>query len=177
MTKSLKQRLVSIMPFKLKNILFQTIFDTFSEEQRDLQIQNTNYKEVNMTSMLFSLRTLKKLGFDPKSIVDIGACKSAWTRKVREIFPNSHFLMIEAQKEKEVYLEELKAIDPNLIDYQIALLGATFMEKVPFYQTGGSGTGSSVFKELSDVPTQVKFLQMDTLDNIIKRKKINKVFF
>ena len=55
-------------------------------------------ERLGVPSMHWSLQNIKKLGFDPKFAVDIGAYEGFWTRDFLEVFPNAQVLMIEAQK-------------------------------------------------------------------------------
>ena len=41
---------------------------------------------------------LKKYGFDPKHIIDVGANHGTWTREVLKTFPDSNYTLIEPQK-------------------------------------------------------------------------------
>src|SRR6476646_7064451 len=65
---------------------------------------------------------LREQGFMPGGIVDIGAHEGQWTRMIREVFPTSPVLMIEAREEQEAVLKQLCAADKNA-NYAIALLG------------------------------------------------------
>jgi len=41
--------------------------------------------------------TLKKFGFDPKHIVDVGANHGTWTRESLHFFPNAYYTLVEPQ--------------------------------------------------------------------------------
>jgi FkbM family methyltransferase len=45
------------------------------------------------------LERLKRLGFHPANILDVGANKTLWSRSAREVFPQAGFLLIEPQVE------------------------------------------------------------------------------
>ncbi|QXU42329.1 hypothetical protein [Pedobacter sp. D749] len=89
-----------------------------------------------------SLLNLKKLGFNPVNILDIGAYEGNWALEMKSIFPKSNILMIEAQEAKrEILLEKSKLIKNSSV--VIALLGATEKEvEFNIYETA-----SSVYKE------------------------------
>jgi len=69
------------------------------------------------------LRNLRKGGFCPKRIIDAGAHRGAWTRVVKEVFPEAVVLMIEPMPECR---EELGKITARWKDvrHRAALLGA-----------------------------------------------------
>jgi len=54
----------------------------------------------------WSIENLKRNGFDPKVIADVGAFEAEFTREVSMTFPDAQFFMFEANPKKE---EGLKA--------------------------------------------------------------------
>lgn len=55
---------------------------------------NTNSKDY----LLFNFYdTLKKMGFTPQHIVDVGANHGAWTREALRYFPDAHYTLLEPQ--------------------------------------------------------------------------------
>jgi hypothetical protein len=62
--------------------------------------------KLQVCDMKWSLENLKRNGFVPKVIIDIGAYVGAWTEMAKGVFPNSYFLMIEAQPSKEAKPEK-----------------------------------------------------------------------
>lgn len=86
------------------------------------------------------MQTLKRLGFTPKKILDIGCHKGEWTRAAMVIFPCARFYMFDAEKYKEA--EEL-AKDYSF-DYNITVLSDS-STMIDWYSI--RGTGDSMFKE------------------------------
>lgn len=74
-------------------------------------------------SLHWSLQNLKRKGFNPTVIMDIGAYEGHWTADALEVFPNARILMVEAQPAKAPFLEGIKKIYPTT-DYAISLLSA-----------------------------------------------------
>jgi FkbM family methyltransferase len=52
---------------------------------------------------------LRRLGFHPKHIVDIGANHGSWTRKALVYFPEAHYTLVEPQDHLKVHIEDLLA--------------------------------------------------------------------
>jgi FkbM family methyltransferase len=53
----------------------------------------------------FSL--LKRYGFNPKHIIDVGANKGSWTRTALLFFPDSHYTLLEPQDHLKVHIQDL----------------------------------------------------------------------
>ncbi len=56
-------------------------------------------------SNLFPL--IKKFGFDPKHIVDVGANHGSWTREAVQYFPRAHYTLVEPQHELRIHSQDL----------------------------------------------------------------------
>lgn len=50
---------------------------------------------------------LRRFGFDPKHILDIGANRGNWTREAIKYFPRAHYTLVEPQDELKVYVQDL----------------------------------------------------------------------
>lgn len=120
-------------------------------------------------SMHGGLQRLKTLGFNPESILDIGAYEGGWTRVAKAVFPQSRVLMIEAQTEKATVLDAVcKAFDGS-VEYRIALLGRRNQEEATYYQmiTPWGSTGSSLYEEQTAFERRVITLPMRRLDDLL----------
>jgi FkbM family methyltransferase len=53
----------------------------------------------------FSL--IKRYGFDPKNIVDVGANRGTWTRKALSFFPDASYTLVEPQDHLKVHIQDL----------------------------------------------------------------------
>jgi FkbM family methyltransferase len=95
-----------------------------------------------------SLRSLRNNGFLPRLIVDVGAYHGDWSRLASGIFPDAEVRMFEAQKSKSAALEAAVEEIGSRSQYSICLLGADNGAEVVFFE---QETGSSVFKEVSDI--------------------------
>src|SRR3989338_719853 len=107
------------------------------------------FKTASCVDIEWCMRNLKRKGFYPKAIVDIGAYVGMWTIQINKIFPDSYILMIEAQPDKEACLKKVKDKFPSSVDYIINLVGSRNQDAMEFFQMG---TGSSVLEEQSNVP-------------------------
>ena len=119
-------------------------------------------------SNFWSFCNMRRLGFSPKFILDVGAYKGEWTTMMRQIYPAAFFLMLEAQEERIPDLERIKNFHPNTTDYRIALLGAEQHSSVIFHKCATAPTGCSVLQARKSG----SFLQvnrpMRTIDSILK---------
>ena len=83
----------------------------------------------------WSLMQLRRLGFIPKHIMDVGAFKGDWARVGVKTFPEATIFCIEPQNESQQDLQELAREYSNIKVIQ-TLLGASKRENVPFQQIG-----------------------------------------
>ena len=106
---------------------------------------------------------LKRKGFMPDRIIDVGAYEGSWTRLVRSVFDKVPVTMIEAQDGKKPLLDAVcrEISDTSLVS---ALLGSVGGTSVTFYEME---TGSSTRPENSNVARQERILTTQTLDDVI----------
>jgi FkbM family methyltransferase len=122
--------------------------------------------------MFTRLESLKKYGFDPVFVLDIGANIGQWNREFSKLFPTSRIKSFEANSSCEKYLQDL--------DYTICLLGDEDEKVVDFYKTNLNGptpTGASVFRELhtlyDDSSLTIDKMKMKKLDTLLRDQKID----
>jgi FkbM family methyltransferase len=53
------------------------------------------------------LSLIKRFGFNPRHIVDVGANEGSWTRRVLQFFPDAHYTLVEPQDHLKVYIQDL----------------------------------------------------------------------
>jgi FkbM family methyltransferase len=107
-----------------------------------------SYKEtllhkLGVPHMFWSLRNIKKNGFEPKVIYDVGAYQGEWSISALNIFPNAKVWMFEGQANKEAYLK--KVSQKSNVNYVISLLGAEDNKAVYFSE---SETASSINRNI-----------------------------
>ena len=93
--------------------------------------------------MFIRLEKLKKLGYTPSTILDIGAYKGDWTKDMLKIYPDSKYYLIEANDHRAI--DSLANIR-NIYIYKNTILNDKIQE-VDWYQN--HKTGDSMFKENS----------------------------
>jgi FkbM family methyltransferase len=125
--------------------------------------------DVGAPGMLWGLLRLRDLGFEPRCLVDIGACRGDWTRLWRSVFPDAMVIMVEPQARHAPTLQSLAAASPQRLRYAHALLGPPGLHEADFHvlDDAGGGTGSSVLPERSDVPRHVVKMPVHTLDSLL----------
>lgn len=90
----------------------------------------TNVKDhLGVPSLSWTLNNLKKIGYQPKMVLDIGAYQGYWTRDLLRVFPEASILMIEGQESKRAILSKLINDKCSL---EIALLSTKDDELVSF---------------------------------------------
>ena len=79
--------------------LLSTIIDRFRYKISHL----SKFPKGNLVA---TFRNLKKRGFTPTHIVDVGANKGRWSRDARLVYPECEFTLIEPQREMAKYLDK-----------------------------------------------------------------------
>jgi FkbM family methyltransferase len=126
-------------------------------------------EKLGVPSQEASFKNIRKLGFSPKSCLDIGAYEGFWTHDFKRIFPDCSVMMFEGQVLKEPALRNIKK-EYKDVDYKIALLGAN-KTNVSFniYETA-----SSVLAEHNDTNAKIETRTLVTLDEQLKTSGFEK---
>jgi len=121
------------------------------------QVTNTN-----------SILSLLKEKINPDLILDIGCGYGEWFSKCYNFFPNSKYLLYDANKYNEIKLYELKKKYPSIF-YKICLLSDE-VKNLKFYNMG---YGSSVYEEKTNFKRTVENITSTTLINELKNISVN----
>jgi FkbM family methyltransferase len=125
-------------------------------------------EHLGVPSLHWSLQNLKKKGFNPTQVVDIGAYEGGWTKDFLEVYPQSNILMIEAQQKKEPILKALKTNNSN-IDYAIALVSSDDNLEVNFLE---NETASHINSTQSTGTDTSNIVKTKSLVTILSEKKM-----
>ena len=116
--------------------------------------------------MEWSLRNMRRLGFNPRAAVDVGAYQGEWAVLARKIFPEISVLMVEAQAGRRPDLEAVKGRLGVGVDYRIAVLGPRNGETVFFNEYPDAPTASSVLAWNSSTARRIS-CTTQTLDTVL----------
>jgi len=111
------------------------------------------------------LLKLKRDGFEPKVIYDIGCCVLHWTKIARQIWPDAKIILFDAFQSAEFLFEGF--------DYHMGVLSDTDGKKVKFYQNDYFPGGNSYYKENNDQvfpPERYIEKECKTLDTVVKER-------
>lgn len=122
--------------------------------------------------LYWSIDNLKRNGFKPKVIADVGAYAGEFSTEVLKTFPESVFYMFEANPEKEAGLKNVVDRHAGKMKLFMSCLGSKPGEEVTFHLME---TASSVLDEHFDKHMPSVTLKTETLDNIFTRENIVKV--
>ena len=106
----------------------------------------------------WSLMQLRRFGFIPKLVLDVGAFESSWARVCLNVFPEATITCIEPQDAPQKELKKLVREHSNVRVIQ-TLLGKSEREDVPFDEIG---SGSSVLLG-SRIETKRRMTTIDAL--------------
>jgi FkbM family methyltransferase len=110
---------------------------------------------------------MKRHGFAPKHVIDVGANKGNWTRAAIKFFPDAHYTLVEPQ-------DHLKAHVQDLIDlgYKIEWINAGAGEKsgtFPFAVSSRNDSSSFVpgQRQAASTNSQLPLVRVTTLNEIV----------
>lgn len=133
-----------------------------------------HYECLNQSLLLLSshvdyLKSLKKSGFEPKVIYDIGACVLQWTKAVESLWPNAEIVLFEANPHCEFLYSKYR--------YHIGVLSHTSNINVKFYLNEFFPHGASYYREIGSEESAILFpenkyynIKTVTLDDIVTSK-------
>lgn len=137
----------------MKKLIKKLLPANFKQDMKD---------HLGVPSLSALLKHLKKIGYTPTVVYDIGAYEGYWAMDFRRVFPKSEIYMFEAQQSKEPLLRSRCNADARL-KYSISLLGAEANIPVWFDE---SETGSHVDQHAAP---QSHNRITDRLDDLVKR--------
>lgn len=115
-----------------------------------------------------SLKFYERLkAFDVKldNIIDGGCHRGNWSKRIKEIYPDSNFYLIDAQDQ---YRQELDKIGQF---YCVALGMRNEDRKFYFAQNKDKSTGSSLYKENSNILFDEKTIPVKKLSDVVPDQK------
>jgi FkbM family methyltransferase len=118
-------------------------------------------------NLVNALSNLKKLGFLPSCVLDVGAHNGNWSHNTKSLYPEIEYILFEPLPGKAEKLKQ-RFVNTNTVIYPV-LLGGKHRIDVPFYKME---TGSSVYEELTNVPREKILLDMFTLDSVLSKHQI-----
>jgi FkbM family methyltransferase len=110
-----------------------------------------------------SLDLLRRRGFSPRHVLDIGAFEGTWTRMCKDVWPEARVCMIEAQPQKAPILKGIAGALPG-VELRTALLSDTAGQRVSFHL---AETGSSSMSMLSTPDAPTIELETQTLSSVL----------
>jgi FkbM family methyltransferase len=110
------------------------------------------------------LALLKKKGFQPKVIYDIGAYRGAWSQEIEKVFSASQFFLFEANEENRPFLQKLP--------FSYFCTALSDQEGVATLYANNS-SGDSLFKEQTRFYAQGKYVEkqvrVSTLEGVVSK--------
>lgn len=110
-----------------------------------------------------SLRRLKRNGFSPSQVFDVGAYQGDFAQLCWDVWPGASVVAFEVLEHKVKQLHDLRAQGRRL-DVVPCLLGSERRDSVPFHQLE---TASSVLKEHVEQDVAIGHFAMNTIDHFV----------
>jgi FkbM family methyltransferase len=163
--RSLVRRLLAwwlgLLPRSLRDRLWLHLLSRTSEAVRF---------RAGVPTMAGTMGHLAANGFDPRWVVDVGACVGDWAAEAAAAFPRSRVVMIDGNPNNRAALEAAARKLGKRARHHLLLLGAEEREAVPFYVLENGG--SSVLEELTAMDRSVVQLPMRTLDGLFRDEPV-----
>ena len=125
------------------------------------KFQNHN----QVTNLDIIITSLKNKNFEPEYVVDVGCFRGIWTNKLLKFFPNSKYILFDADDKNIEYLDKLKFNHKN-VDYKIKLLSDEEKE----YDFFSMASGSSIFEEQTNYSREIKKIKSSLLYNELPKE-------
>ena len=115
------------------------------------------------------LMNLKKSGFEPKVVYDIGCCVMEFTKTVLEIWPYTNVILFDAFDKAEFLYKE------SGLSYHVGVLSNTDGKEVKFYQHDTIPFGNSYYREIGSPsnifpPDSYRIYTTHTLDSVVRKQ-------
>tara|TARA_B100000029_G_scaffold413419_1_gene416416 strand:- start:1359 stop:2105 length:747 start_codon:yes stop_codon:yes gene_type:complete len=110
---------------------------------------------------------LKKLGYKPKSIFDVGANRGEWSNNLKEIFKDANFFLFEPQIEMEPFLKRFTDNNPGS-EYFLLALGEK--EKVEEIGIWPGYYGTTFLHQNLDL--EKREINVQSINNLIQNNRI-----
>jgi len=127
------------------------------------QFQRLATKYLFAPHMEFGLQSLAERGFNPSTILDVGAFEGNWAEMALRVWPRANIIMVEAHPEKAEFIRR-KLPRAELIQ---CLLGSEEGKQVTFHLMEA---GSSVFQEHSPVERRSVQIEQRGLDVVMANR-------
>ena len=157
--KSLTASIFRRLPERVRNSLFHLGFLVAPNEFHDFA-----HRYAGAPSMAHGLQAMARLGFEPNSVIDVGAFKGDWSRLARCVWPRARVVMVEPNSENHAALASVLQ-EPN-VSLIPALLGSEDGRQVVFHVMS---SGSSVMEERSSVSRAQETRTLTRLDSVLPR--------
>lgn len=115
-------------------------------------------------------KNLKKSGFIPQGLVDVGAAVGSWTSQMLKVFPSSRYLMVDPLDENISSLNVVTDKHTN-VQYWMGALGRNVGE-LCFYVHGDQ---SSMFNSYWKSEQKLRRVRKSTLDEVVQETGIGVV--
>lgn len=127
---------------------------------------------LSIASLDSTCEQLVAQGVRVEDVVDVGAQKGNWTRVIKRFFPAARVVMVEADRSNEGDLAAVEEQWPGSVWRAMELVGERARPGVPFHL---SESGSSVLRDVSGAAARRVFLDMRTLDDVVRESPLESV--
>src|ERR1700724_274530 len=101
------------------SMILKSLYDRLPSSVQRI-VDNERFR-LGMPTMFGCIANLKRNGFVPNTIIDVGAYEGRWTQEVKTIYPAVPTLMVEANPDKEALLTAVQRRLGSTVSFERAL--------------------------------------------------------
>ncbi len=130
-------------------------------------LKNRLKRRFSVPDMEWSLRRMRKAGFNPRRVLDVGAYRGEWTTLCKSVFPEARVLMIEALDSQRSHLERVSERFRPDVAFEIQLLAAAATDDLEYFE---NETATSALPEWEGGSGRRRVASAKTLDQVLRER-------
>ena len=156
--------------------LVQRLLRSVGFEVKRCRAESTAERTIPRHSLEGVLDQVKKTGFAPTTVIDVGAAMGSFTRTCHKFFPHAHYLLVEPLNE---YLPALTKVIETIPEATYDMRAASASEDPVVLNVHNDFVGSSLYREVEEgtgvngVPREVPAV---TLDRLVEQRQAQRPF-
>lgn len=168
----MKQKIKAVLNWILRPIIIRLGYTHTSQIQKPIKGHLQTHKKDFLLHNFFE--TLKKVGFKPTHIIDVGANRGTWTRLMLKDFPDAKYTLLEPQYWLAKYIKDITDINPNINFYPVGAGKANGTFKMTTHDRDDSFSFRHTEEDATRLGREQFEVEVVTLNSFIEKQKLSK---